>query len=221
MKIAVLGTGMVGETIATKLIALGHDVSMGSRTASNERGKAWLDAVRSERARLATFTDAVAGSDLVFLCTSGAATMEVLASIGDTLLGDRILVDVTNPLAFAAGGPPTLSICNDDSQGEAIQRTYPRLRVVKSLNTINCKIMVEPRKVPGDHVVFVSGNDAAAKEQVTALLRDGFGWPRIVDLGDITTARGTEAYLLLWLRLWRALGHADFNMTLAGADLKS
>jgi predicted dinucleotide-binding enzyme len=112
--------------------------------------------------------------------------------------------------------PPSLFVCNTDSLGETIQRTYPELRVVKALNTMNCQIMADPARVPGMHHVFVSGNDAAAKDQVKKLLAS-FGWRDIIDLGDITTARGTEQMLPIWIRLWGALGTADFNFAIVRA----
>jgi predicted dinucleotide-binding enzyme len=109
--------------------------------------------------------------------------------------------------------PPTLSVVSSDSLGEQIQRAVPEARVVKTLNTVSAGLMVDPRRLGnGDHVVFVSGNDAAAKAEVTKLLQAGFGWTDVVDLGDITTARGPEAYLLLWTRLFMALQTPEFNV---------
>jgi predicted dinucleotide-binding enzyme len=122
--------------------------------------------------------------------------------------------DVSNPLDFSAGMPPTLSVCNDDSVGESIQRAFPDARVVKSLNTVNADVMVDPGIVPGKHTMFVSGNDEGAKEEVKLLL-ESFGWAddAILDLGDIGAARGQEMYLPLWLRLYGASGTAHLNVT--------
>ncbi len=216
MKIGVLGTGMVGQAIAGKLVALGHEVTMGSRTADNPKASEWSGAA-GERASNGTYADAAAFGELVFNCTAGAGSLEALAAAGADNLRGKILVDVANPLDFSKGMPPSLFVSGDDSLGEQIQRAYPDTHVVKTLNTINCQLMVNPGKVPGDHVVFVSGNDAGAKSRVTSLLTEGFGWKQVLDLGDISTARGTEAYLLLWLRLWGAIGNADFNITIAKA----
>jgi 8-hydroxy-5-deazaflavin:NADPH oxidoreductase len=123
-----------------------------------------------------------------------------------------VLVDIANPLDFSKGMPPTLFVSNDDSLGERIQRAFPELKVVKALNTMSCTVMVNPALLPGEHATFVSGNDAGAKAQVKQILTEGFGWKQVVDLGDITTARGTESFLPLWIRLWGALRTADFNV---------
>jgi predicted dinucleotide-binding enzyme len=216
MKIAVLGTGMVGTTIASKLIALDHEVTLASRTADNSKARAWLDKVASPHAHTATFADAAAKAELVFNCTAGVASLEALELTGAANLAGKILVDVSNPLDFSRGMPPTLSICNDSSLGEQIQAAYPNTRVVKTLNTVSASIMVEPSKVPGDHVMFIAGNDAEAKQQVERMiLREWFGWREVIDLGGIANARGTEMYLPLWLRMYGALGTANFNITIA------
>jgi 8-hydroxy-5-deazaflavin:NADPH oxidoreductase len=198
VRIGVLGTGVVGTTIATKLRALGHDVVIGSRSAGE-------DAV--------PFAEAAAHGELLFNCTAGTGSLEALAAAGAENLSGKVLVDVANSLDFSKGRPPTLSVCNDDSLGEQIQRAYPEAKVVKALNTVNAGVMVEPGRVPGEHDLFVCGNDDDAKTQVAELLQ-AFGWPadRIVDLGDISGARGTEMYLPLWLRLMGATGGPDFNI---------
>ncbi len=215
MKIAVLGTGMVGTTIASKLVELGHAVTLGSRTADNEKAKAWLAELGADRAAIAAYADAARTAELVFNCTAGVASLEALRMTGAANLAGKILIDVSNPLDFSQGTPPRLTVCNDSSLGEQIQAALPETKVVKSLNTINANLMVEPSLVPGEHAVFVSGDDADAKRFVAqTVLRDWFGWPAVIDLGDITSARGTEMYLPLWLRLWAALGTANFNVAI-------
>ncbi|MFO7181218.1 MAG: NAD(P)-binding domain-containing protein [Pseudomonadota bacterium] len=211
MRIGVLGTGVVGQTIATKLVSLGHDVKMGSRTAGNEKARAWV-ARAGSRASEGTFADAAAFGELVFNCTRGESSLVALDAAGADNLRGKILVDVANPLDFSKGFPPTLSVANDDSLGERIQRAFPETRVVKTLNTVHCEVMVNPARIPGDHTIFVSGNDPSAKAEVRELLVSGFGWKDVIDLGDIGTARGTEAYLLLWVRLYGVLKSADFNV---------
>jgi 8-hydroxy-5-deazaflavin:NADPH oxidoreductase len=212
VKFAVLGTGMVGQTIADKLASLGHEVVMGSRSADNEDARAWAEEA-GEGASHGTFADAAGAADIVFNCTAGGASLEALLAAGEGNLSGKLLVDVANPLDFSKGMPPTLSVMGDDSLGEQIQRTFPDARVVKALNTVNCRVMVEPSRVPGGHHVFLCGNDEAAKAEVRELLA-AFGWPddAIVDLGDITAARGTEAYLLFWVRLVGVIGGPDFNV---------
>jgi predicted dinucleotide-binding enzyme len=211
MDIGVLGTGMVGNAIATKLVQLGHRVKMGARDAANEKAAAWAKEAGAGASQ-GTFADAASFGELVFHCASGAAALDVLGAAGAASLRGKILIDVSNPLDFSKGMPPTLFAGNTDSLGERIQAAFPEAKVVKTLNTMSAQIMVDPSRVAGEHDVFVSGNDAAAKARVTELLRGGFGWKRVIDLGDITTARGTESYLPLWLRLWGALGTADFNI---------
>lgn len=212
MEIGVLGTGMVGRTIATKLVRLGHQVTMGSRTADNEHAVTWA-AEAGNGASCGTFADAAIAGELLFNCTAGSASVDALVSAGAEHLRGKILIDLANPLDFSKGMPPTLWVCNTDSLGEQIQRAFPDVRVVKSLNTMSCEVMVDPGRVPGDHDVFVSGNDEGAKTQVKRLL-GSFGWAegQIVDLGDITTCRGPEMYLQMWLRLLGALGTGDFNI---------
>lgn len=210
MKIAVLGTGMVGKTIATKLISLGHEVIMGSRIENNPKAIEWYDSTEG-KGRIGTFYQAAVFAELIFNCTQGMASIEVLESIGAKPLSNKILIDVSNPLDFSRGMPPTLSVCNDDSLGEQIQRRFPETKVVKTLNTVNCSLMVNPGALFGEHDLFISGNDKAAKEQTMNWLKEWFGWKNIIDLGDITTARGTEQLLPVWIRLWGALGHSQFN----------
>ncbi len=210
MKVGVLGSGMVGQAIGAKLIELGHDVVVGTR----DPGKLqeWLGKVGG-KARGASFTDAAAHGEIVFNCTAGVGSLEALKLAGERNLRGKVLLDVSNPLDFSKGMPPTLSMCNRDSVGEQIQRAFPGVRVVKTLNTVNCHLMVNPSQLAGgDHDIFVSGNDASAKAQVTEILKTWFGWKHVIDLGDITTARGVEMYLPLWLRLWGALQTPMLNL---------
>ncbi|MBX7142627.1 MAG: NAD(P)-binding domain-containing protein [Chitinophagales bacterium] len=215
MKIAVLGTGMVGDAIASKLIQLGHEVMMGSRTANNEKAWAWVSQ-SGPKASQGTFNDAAKFGDIVFNCTNGMGTMEALRQATAEHLNGKILIDISNPLDFSKGMPPSLFVCNTDSLAEQIQREFPETKVVKTLNTINCNVMVNPSLVPGEHDVFVSGNDADAKTKVKEILKS-FGWENIVDLGDITTARAAEMWVFIWVRLWGFVGHPNFNLHIAKA----
>jgi predicted dinucleotide-binding enzyme len=212
MRIGVLGTGIVGRTLASALLDGDHDVRMGSRSAGNEHAVAWV-AEAGDRASEGTFADAAGFGELVVNATAGAASLAALDAAGAEQLAGKVLVDVSNPLDFSAGMPPTLTVCNDDSVGEQIQREFPDVHVVKTLNTVTAAVMVRPRLVPGRHTIFVCGNDAGAKAQAGELLQ-GFGWPAgaILDLGDITAARGMEMYLPLWLRLWGATGSPVLNV---------
>ena len=213
MKIAILGTGMVGNALGTKLVQLGHEVTMGSRTATNEKAVQWAEPL-GQNAHTATFRDAAAFGEIVISCTSGTHSMEALQMAGTEPLRGKILIDVSNPLQQEKDGGMILAFCNTDSLGEQIQKAFPWTRVVKALNTVNCEIMIEPSRVPGDHNLFICGNDAAAKKDVTGYLAEWFGWKQgqIIDLGDITAARGTEMMMPLWMRLFQGvIGHPYFN----------
>ncbi len=210
MKIGVLGTGMVGRTIGTKLVQLGHDVRMGSRTADNPKALEWVRSTGGGTT-CGTFADAAAHGEIVFNCTSGSGAILALNMCGAANLNGKILIDVTNPLEFAEGASPSLSICNTDSLGEKIQKTFPDLRVVKTLNSVNCRVMVEPSLIKSDHDMFISGNDIEAKKKVIEILKDWFGWKSIIDLGDISGARSQEMMLPMWLRLMGIYGSPDFN----------
>jgi hypothetical protein len=211
MKIAVLGTGIVGDTIGTKLIQCGHEVKMGSRTATNEKAAAWVKK-NGTHASQGTFADAASFGEIAFNCTHGGASLEALNLAGKNNLKNKILIDIANALDFSKGMPPSLVVCNTDSLGEQIQRAFPDTKVIKTLNTMNCNLMVNPGLVAnGDHDIFICGNDEEAKVTVTKILRDWFGWKSIIDLGDITNARATEMLLPIWVRLFGKFQSPNFN----------
>jgi len=210
MKIGILGTGMVGNSIGTKLIALGHEVKMGSRGAGNAKATEWTKA-NGSKATQGTFTDAASFGEIIFNCTHGMASIDALKQAGVANLKGKILVDVANALDFSKGMPPSLSVCNTDSLGEQIQRAFPDAKVVKALNTVNCNVMVNPSLVKGDHDLFICGNDSEAKAKVTDILKNWFGWKSVVDIGDITAARTTEMLLPLWVRLMGLYKTPNFN----------
>lgn len=223
MKIAVFGTGTVGPALAAALSALGHAVVIGTRdpeetlhrttpgAAGGPPFAEWHSA--NPRIGVATFEAAAAQADLVINATSGAGSLAALAAAGS--LAGRIIMDVANPLDFSRGFPPSLDPVNTDSLGEQIQRAFPEAHVVKTLNTMTASVMVNPGEVAGgDHSVFLAGNNAAAKQAVTGLL-EGLGHRDIIDLGDVTAARGTEMLLPLWLRLRGTLGSGAFNFKVA------
>jgi 8-hydroxy-5-deazaflavin:NADPH oxidoreductase len=214
MRFGVLGTGMVGQTLAGKLVELGHEVTMGSRRARNEKAVEWA-ASAGEGASEGSFADAARFGEILINATTGAASVEALRSAGAENLAEKVLIDVANPLDFSGGRPPTLAVCNDDSLAEQIQRAFPGARVVKALNTVNAAVMVEPGSLGQSTAIFVCGNDQEAKGQVIELL-ETFGWLSgdIVDLGDISAARGPEMYLALWVRLMGTLGTPRFNIRL-------
>lgn len=228
MRYAVLGTGSVGRKLAGKLASLGHEVAVGTRSPEATLARTELDRMgnppfaewlgEQPRVRLETFADAVAAAEIIVNATAGQGSVEALEQAGAANLAGKILVDVANPLDFSRGMPPFLDPVNTDSLGERIQRAFPEAKVVKTLNTMNSAVMVEPSRVPGEHEVFVCGDDTEAKKAVAELLTS-FGWPAssIMDLGGIGSARGTEMWLLLFLGVAGALGHADFNLHIARA----
>ncbi len=228
MRIAVIGTGIVGRTVAEGFAGTGHDVVVGtrdvqatlSRTESDAMGNPpfsqWQD--QHENIPLKTFREAANGADIVVNATAGTGSVKALEEAGRQNLAGKVVMDVANPLDFSQGFPPTLSVCNTDSLAEQIQRTFADAKVVKALNTMNCRLMIDPSRISGDHDVFIAGEDGEAKETVKSLLR-GLGWPEanIVDVGGIRAARGLEMYLPLWLSLMMQVG-PDFNIHVVRAS---
>ena len=230
MKIAVLGTGVVGQTIAEKLTQVGHEVMFGTRSAAESLAKtgegnfgrpafgAWYTQ-HQDKMKLGTFAEAAAWGDMLVNATNGMGTLAALELAGAANMKDKVLLDISNPLDFSKGFPPSLSVCNTDSLGEQIQRAFPDTKVVKSLNTLNAYLMVGPGLLPEAHNIFMSGNDEDAKAVVLTLLQS-FGWPAdsVIDLGDITTARGTEQLLPIWVRLMGTLkNNGMFNFKIVKA----
>jgi 8-hydroxy-5-deazaflavin:NADPH oxidoreductase len=231
MKIAVFGTGIVGQVIANRLAGLQHSVTIGTRDVAKTLARTDKDGYgnppfgewykqNKNAVKLGTYAEAASSSEIVFNCTSGLGSIDALHQAGSTTLTGKTIIDVANPLDFSRGMPPSLNPVNTDSLGELIQRTFPESKVVKTLNTMNCYVMVNPAAIPGDHNVFVSGNDTAAKESVKNILKS-FGWTdsSIIDLGDITAARGTEQLLPIWVRLYGALKNPMFNFHIATASV--
>jgi predicted dinucleotide-binding enzyme len=159
-----------------------------------------------------TFKEAAAHGELLINATSGLVSLEALKLAEADKVGPKALLDVGNELDFSKGMPPRVLASQESCLAEKIQAAFPNLKVVKSLNTINALVMVDPKSVGGgDHTVFVSGNDAEAKGQVVALLK-AFGWTDVLDLGDLSTARGPEMYMAMWIRLWGATGSGHLNI---------
>jgi predicted dinucleotide-binding enzyme len=218
MRIGVLGTGEVGRTLATGLIAAGHEARLGSRSASHGASATWATETGAG-ASSGDFADAAAFGEVVINATGGGVSLAALALAGEAQLAGKVLIDVSNALRQDGTGPLPLIVANTDSVAEQIQRAHPAARVVKTLNTMNNNVMVAPELVPGEHVVFVCGDDDAAKKTVAGLLRDlGWGPPQILDLGGIEAARGTEAFMLLWLPIWQAVANVPFNIAVHRAS---
>jgi predicted dinucleotide-binding enzyme len=203
-KIGILGTGVVGNTIGSKMIALGYEVKMGSRTANNDKAAEWVNS-QGNKASAGTFEDAAKFGDIIFNCTKGEVTLEVFKQAGPSNFKGKTVIDISNPLDFSQGFPPFLTpqYANTNSLGEEIQKLIPDANVVKSLNIVNCEVMVNAQKSGGDPTMFMSGNNEGAKNEVSSILNQ-FGWNDIIDLGDITNARATEMMLPIWVRTYAA-----------------
>ncbi len=219
MKIGIIGSGVVAQTLGSKLVGQGHDVVLGTRDPNKLDDKKMLGGTLREwqaknegRGRIATFKEAAAHGELLINATSGQVSIDALKLAAADKVGDKILIDVGNELDATKGMPPASLASQERCLAERIQAAFPDLKVVKTLNTINAFVMVDPRSVGGgDHTVFVSGNDAGAKAKVTELLRS-FGWSDVLDLGDVSTARGPEMYMAMWIRLWGATGSGQLNI---------
>lgn len=226
MRIAVIGTGMVGRALAGKLASLGHEVAIGTRDVEATLARTEADGMgtppfsewqkENPGVRLMAFPGAGAFGEIVLNATAGVNSLAALGAVGAEILADKVLIDLALPLDFSNGMPPRLTIANDDSLGEQTQRAFPKSRVVKTLNTMFVSIMVEPSRVPGHHSIFLAGDDEGAKATVNGLLAE-LGWPddSMVDLGGIQGARGTEMYMQLYFTLVGVIGHFDFNIALA------
>ncbi|WP_405016224.1 NAD(P)-binding domain-containing protein [Kitasatospora sp. NBC_00070] len=217
MRVGIIGTGTVGKTLAAKLVSLGHEVTLGSRSKENVAALAWAEQA-GPYGHSGTFAEAAAFGELVVNATSGVVAVQALQLAGAEALAGKVLIDVSNPLVFSPLGEVSLEPVNSDSVGEQIQREFPEARVVKALNTVNSEVMVDPGRVPGEHNLFVAGNDPEAKAAVVALLTE-FGWPAgsVLDLGDIAAARSLEMLMPFWLKLMGHFGHADFNYSIRTA----
>jgi predicted dinucleotide-binding enzyme len=208
MRIAILGTGAVGRALAGRWAELGHEVTVGTRDVDTTRARPDWDA---HAPRLATFRAAAAGAEVVVHASGGSAALDVLVAVGEDALAGKVLLDVANPLDFSGGFPPSLFVKDTDSLAERIQRTFPAARVVKSLNTVSAELMVDPGALGEEHTMFVAGDDPEAKRVVSGLVGE-FGWRDVIDLGDLSGARGMEMFLPLWLRVFGSLGTAAFGV---------
>jgi 8-hydroxy-5-deazaflavin:NADPH oxidoreductase len=211
MQIGILGSGVTAQTIGSKLIQLDHEVLLGSREEANPNSVAWAKDQTGQHALYGTFMNAAAFGEIIFNCTLGSSSLDALEQAGAENLKDKILIDTSNPLDRSTD-QWSLTVCNNDSLGEQIQRAYPDTRVVKTLNTVNANVMVDPAKLLERTHVFVSGDDIEAKATVVRILRDWFGWKEIIDLGGIETSRSVEMYVLLWHSLRNAISSQRFNI---------
>jgi 8-hydroxy-5-deazaflavin:NADPH oxidoreductase len=228
MKISIIGTGTVGQTIASKLIELGYDVMLGTRNVKEKLASKEKDGYgnppfsewhyANPKVRLGSFEESAAFGEIIFNATQGGSSIAALMLAGANNLSGKILVDISNPLDFSKGMPPSLlpGMNNTNSLGEEVQKTFPEAKVVKTLNTMWCGLMVNPRMIGGgDHINYLAGNDSGAKEDIKKILNQ-FGWKdeHLLDLGDITGARATESILPIWIRVMGTIKTGVFNFRL-------
>ncbi len=219
MKIGIIGSGVVGQTLGAKLIELGHDLVLGTRDPKkldekkNMAGSLneWLAGVKG-KGKIVTFPEAAAHGEILINATHGQISVEALKMAQADKVGAKVLIDTANELDFSKGMPPGCLASQDHCLAENIQKAFPNLKVVKTLNTISAPLMVNPKVLKdGDHTIFMAGNDKEAKGKVSDLLKT-FGWTDILDLGDISAARAPEMYLSLWVRLYGTLQNGMINI---------
>lgn len=224
MKVGIFGTGDVGKTLGAALVHRGHDVMLGTRDVAKKMAeKASEDSIsfhewqsRNKKIRLGTFAEAGAHGEILMNATAGHGSLDALSRLKPAEINDKILIDVANALAPWGEGQVQMFVANSDSLAERIQRAHPGLRVVKALNTVTSHLMVNPAGLAGGaHDVFVAGNDPGSRDRVSRFLREEFGWKTVIDLGDLTAARALEMMIMVWIKLWEALGTADFNFRIA------
>ncbi len=224
MKVGIFGTGDVGKTLGASLAHRGHDIMLGTRDVAKKMAeKGTEDSIafrdwqsKNKKIRLGSLAETAAHGDLLMNATAGHGSLDALAKIKPTDVKDKILIDVSNALGPWTEGQVQMFVANTDSLAERLQRAHPGLRVVKALNTVTAHLMVNPAGLAGgDHDVFVAGNDPQARDRVSRFLREEFGWRTVIDLGDLTAARSLEMMIMVWIKLWEALGTSDFNFKIA------
>lgn len=217
MKVGIFGTGIVGRTLGTKFVEVGHSVTMGSREVGSEKARDWAEETGGE-AFTGSHLDAGVFGELLVNATAGRGSLEVLQTVGAENLNNKILLDIANPLDFSAGTPPTFSVSNTDSLGEQIQRTFPEMRVVKVFNTIAAELMTHPDLITGGHNTFIAGNDASARVQTLEILLS-FGWTaaQVIDFGGISASRALEGFAQFWYLLYESQQTELFNMQILKA----
>ena len=225
MKIAMIGGGGVGQTLAAGLLAKGHEVVIGIRDPSTAelakarpQGEALVEWLAKTGGKVTDYASAAKGAEVVFNVTPGQHSLEALRAAGAANLAGKVLVDVANPLDFSLGMPPFLdpAFTGATSLAEQIQEEFPAAKVVKAFNTVAASVMVTPGLIPGEHDLFLSGNDAAAKDLVKRIA-EGFGWTSFADLGNLVGARAQEAVLPVWVRLWMVGGTHLVNLRVVRA----
>jgi predicted dinucleotide-binding enzyme len=205
MQIAIVGSGVVARFFGQAFLAVGHEVALGTRDPDQTRAREeWADVDLP----LVAYADLQ--GDVFVNATRGDGSLPALQAVGAALDG-KVLIDASNPLDTSKGFPPSLFVANTDSLAEQLQQALPQVRLVKMFNTMAHEVMVDPAALPQESTVFLAGNDEAARRTAADLARE-LGWTDVMDLGDLTAARGLEMYIPLWLRLYGAVGQPLFNI---------
>jgi len=208
-RLGVIGSGQVGRALAAGFAAHGHEVTIGTRQPEeNDELQAW--AAQHDNVAIGTFAGAAEAGEIVVLATRGTVVEQAIQTAGPEHFAGKIVIDATNPLDFAGGGP-TLAVGHIDSGGETVQRTLPDARVVKAFNTVNSALMADPGFAE-PQPMFIAGNDDGAKAAVGELLAD-FGWDAF-DVGGIEHSRELESLVILWVAVGQRRGAWDHAFTL-------
>ena len=196
MKVGILGSGVVGQSLAKGFLHLGHEVKIGTRETAklNE----WLNG-DGKGATTGSFSDAAKFGDLIVLATNWGGSENALKLAGPENMEYKILIDVTNPLDFSKGPPPRPGLQYPASAGEFVQRWVPKARVVKAFNIVSANTMIDARLQEGVADLFIAGNDPAAKAEVTALAK-AWHWNSVNDMGNISEAFWLESLAMIWIR---------------------
>jgi len=205
MQIAIVGSGVVARFLGRAFATAGHEVTLGTRDPEQTRAREeWADVDLP----LVGYADLQ--GEVFVNATRGDGSLAALRAVGPALDG-KVVIDTSNPLDFSGGFPPSLFVANTDSLAEQLQQALPQVRLVKMFNTMAHEVMVDPAGLGQESTIFVAGNDESARRTAADLARD-LGWLDVMDLGDLTAARGLEMYLPLWLRLYGAVGQPLFNL---------
>lgn len=203
MKIGIIGSGDVGQSLGKGLVSLGYEVMIGTRDPKRKELRAWKLKL-GKRASLGTTTEAANYGEICFLAIAWHAGEDVIAQIRPQLAG-KIVIDVTNPLVFSDDQPPQLAVGHTISGGEIVQHSLPDSHVVKALNTVNHAHMINPKFKSGTPSMFICGNNKSAIIHTADLLKE-FGWNDIIDIGGIEKSRLLEPLCLLWVEYGIARG---------------
>lgn len=208
MKIGIIGSGDVGRKLADGFIELGHHVKIGSRDPNQSKITDWINKHDKEKASSGTFAETASFGELVVLATLWEGTADAIQLSNSKNLTNKIVIDVTNPLDFSKGIPPTLAVGHNDSGGETVQRLLPDSKVVKAFNIVGNPHMVHPDFPDGRPTMFICGNDEASKKIVTDDILSKFGWETI-DIGRIEGSRVLEPLALLWILQYFKTGNGN------------